>query len=503
MPFKVIPSKKAKGKFDVENADTNEVKNKDPYDTESEAQKYSDALNANSEKVDKSTTLLKFAQLTKIDAIKGEVWGRMATETPDDIGEICDYEHSKPNFLLWSEKIQKVSGGKSLGNVRTMHNGQLEAVGKLIHFEARDDTKDFYVGAKIVDKQALEKVSQEVYTAFSIGGKYGAWHQLDGLHKRYEAVPVEVSLVDNPSIPDATFEMIKEDGVVELRKFTSVKKEEPMTINFPPLAKASLQDKIEAIRSAFYAKFNPKENVIAANSGYVTDVLDDGVVVQKDGDLLKYSYAIGTDGAITFGEPIRVERNYTIVSTEVGKATQPLDLSKVSGTPTATDNGGAATEPEPAASGKAAEAPSRDDIRAIILGILEELGLVVKEGDTMKAAQAQDLTKSAEALDLVKADFVKKGDELSKSIEDGDKALAKDIAQLVIENETLSKRVDSVTGMGPVVQIPNGDATYQASQEVEMLKKYQLSAKTPQEVEQFGKLIADAEIRQIQKTKGQ
>ena len=91
--------------------------------------------------------LLKFAQLTKVDAKLGQVWGIISSETPDDSGEIMDYEHSKPNFLKWSEKIVKASGGKSKGNVRTMHNGQMIAVGKVIHFEARDDSKDFFVGA--------------------------------------------------------------------------------------------------------------------------------------------------------------------------------------------------------------------------------------------------------------------------------------------------------------------------------------------------------------------
>ena len=38
--------------------------------------------------------LLKFAQLTKVDAKLGQVWGIISSETPDDSGEIMDYEHS-------------------------------------------------------------------------------------------------------------------------------------------------------------------------------------------------------------------------------------------------------------------------------------------------------------------------------------------------------------------------------------------------------------------------
>ncbi|HEY2446242.1 MAG TPA: hypothetical protein VGI20_10945, partial [Rhizomicrobium sp.] len=36
---------------------------------------------------------------------------------------------------------------------------------------------------------------------------------------RYTPQPAEVSLVDNPCIPTATFEIVKEDGSTELRKF--------------------------------------------------------------------------------------------------------------------------------------------------------------------------------------------------------------------------------------------------------------------------------------------
>ena len=60
--------------------------------------------------------ITRFVQLTKVDAKLGQVWGIMSSETPDESGEIMDYEHSKPNFMKWSEKIEKASGGKSKGN---------------------------------------------------------------------------------------------------------------------------------------------------------------------------------------------------------------------------------------------------------------------------------------------------------------------------------------------------------------------------------------------------
>jgi hypothetical protein len=56
--------------------------------------------------------------------------------------------------------------------------------------------------------------------------------------------------------------------------------------------------------------------------------------------------------------------------------------------------------------------------------------------------------------------------------------------------------------MGPVVMVQGAGATEQAAQhEIEVLRKYQQSAKTPEEVAKFGELIAAAEIRTIQNPK--
>jgi hypothetical protein len=130
----------------------------------------------------------------------------------------------------------------------------------------------------------------------------------------------------------------------------------------------------------------------------------------------------------------------------------------------------------------------------MILTILEELGLVVKEGEAIKIAPSGDMKKLNNAVDLVKADLV-------KSIAAGDEALAGDVAKLITANEEMQKRVDAVTGFGPVITIPSGEGGSDAvliTQEIEMLKKYQTSAKTPAEAARFGELIAAAEIRQIQ-----
>jgi hypothetical protein len=162
-----------------------------------------------------------FVQLQKVDVAKREVWGVAAVEQPDGAREIMDYDKSLPNFLNWSRDMYKASGGKSQGNLRAMHRDV--AAGKLIHFEPRDATKDFYIGTKIVDDNEWKKVLEGVYTGFSVGGSYGAkWE--DAVMKgytRYEAKPVEISLVDKPCMPGATFQVIKADGQVEMRKLAT------------------------------------------------------------------------------------------------------------------------------------------------------------------------------------------------------------------------------------------------------------------------------------------
>lgn len=159
-----------------------------------------------------------FLQLQKVDVAKREVWGVAALEQPDRAGEIMDYEKSLPNFLNWSRDMEKASGGRSLGNVRAMHKDT--AAGKVIHLEPRDSDKSIYIGAKIVDDNEWKKVLEGVYTGFSVGGSYGLkWP--DAMLKnitRYEAKPVEISLVDVPCMPGAQFEIVKADGSSELRK---------------------------------------------------------------------------------------------------------------------------------------------------------------------------------------------------------------------------------------------------------------------------------------------
>lgn len=160
-----------------------------------------------------------FAQLIKVDEEHRLVYGRIAQEVTDHSGETMDYATSKPNFEKWSSSMSLASGGKNLGNIRAMHGNV--AVGKAVELSYHDDENAIDIVGKIIDDNEWEKVLEGVYTGFSIGGKYGNRWNADGL-KRYEAVPNEVSLVDRPCIPTATFfDVRKLDGTLQKVAFKS------------------------------------------------------------------------------------------------------------------------------------------------------------------------------------------------------------------------------------------------------------------------------------------
>jgi hypothetical protein len=165
------------------------------------------------------SSLELFLPLLKVDLDKRLVSGVATAELPDRSGEICDYASSKPFFERWSSEALAASGGRSMGAVRAMH-GKV-AAGKLTDIAFDDEGKRIIVAAKIVDDDEWRKVQEGVYTGFSQGGRYvKRWPDEETGLIRYTAEPQEISLVDLPCLPDATFEVVK-DGVVENRVFTA------------------------------------------------------------------------------------------------------------------------------------------------------------------------------------------------------------------------------------------------------------------------------------------
>lgn len=172
-----------------------------------------------------------FIPITKVDAKKRLVYGIITQEVVDKSGEMFDYESGKPEIEKWSAAISEATGGKSKGNLRSMH-GSI-AAGKFTNFHYDDDKKTISASAKVVDDDEWKKVEEGVYSGFSIGGGYKKrWvcEENPGV-MRFTPTIAEVSLVDNPCVPTATFEYIKADGGHEIRKFhTNNTNEDPMTV---------------------------------------------------------------------------------------------------------------------------------------------------------------------------------------------------------------------------------------------------------------------------------
>lgn len=170
--------------------------------------------------------LNKFMHLTKVDVAKKLIYGTFTAEVVDKSGEIADYESTKAALKDWSAEIEKASGGKSLGNIRKMHGK--EAVGKVTEI-TYDDANKMVHGCVEANQQTIDEADRGILNGFSIGGSY-AKKWADTVHKgktRFTPIIAEISVVDNPCVPDAVFSFIKDaqftvvkaDGTEELRKF--------------------------------------------------------------------------------------------------------------------------------------------------------------------------------------------------------------------------------------------------------------------------------------------
>ena len=253
-----------------------------------------------------------FIPLTKVDAVKREVYGVATQEVRDRTGEVMDYNSSKPEFQRWSREVYENSNGQSLGNVRAMHSNI--AVGKLTKLDFNDEDRAVEVCAKIVDDNEWEKVEQGVYTGFSVGGGYGkTWFDPQGF-KRYTALPSEISLVDMPCVQTATFQLVKMDGSVELKKFkegTAVKLDSVVQAAFQKAIKSGDLQKafsFEEIKNRLRGALNGEiKTPFDCGYFYIRETFADKVIIEGDldgdgdEDLLAVDYTMDEAGVITLG----------------------------------------------------------------------------------------------------------------------------------------------------------------------------------------------------------
>lgn len=144
-----------------------------------------------------------FVPILKKDNDKKEVYGYASTEALDSQGEVVEKDAVVKALPGYLGEVDPTTGRFRFGNVREMH--QPSAVGKAIRVKI--DEKGLFLGAKIVDKNAWEKVKEGVYAGYSIGGRV-----IKKIGNRIKDIKLtEISLVDRPANPDAVFSMVKID----------------------------------------------------------------------------------------------------------------------------------------------------------------------------------------------------------------------------------------------------------------------------------------------------
>ncbi|MGG5810930.1 hypothetical protein [Falsiroseomonas sp. CW058] len=160
-----------------------------------------------------------FARLAKVHEEERVIHARALCEEPDRSGEVIDFDAAVTAFQQWSAEMKAASGGKSLGNVRVMH--QPRVAGRIIDVMVKPDERAIDVAIKVDDEQIWQMCKTGAYTGLSIGGAYARkWTDPDRpTLTRYAPRLSEVSIVDRPCVPSATFQMLKADGSVEERHF--------------------------------------------------------------------------------------------------------------------------------------------------------------------------------------------------------------------------------------------------------------------------------------------
>jgi len=159
-----------------------------------------------------------YCDFQKMDEEKRMVYGYATNDVVDSQGEITELEAT----------AKAVEGYSKWRNIRVMHKP--EPVGTAPVIEMRK--AGLWIGAEIVDDDAWNKVKKGVYKGFSIGGRKikVAQEFSETLKKNItrikEYLLTEISLVDRPANPSATFSFIKID--FEVNEMVDSVKEVPV-----------------------------------------------------------------------------------------------------------------------------------------------------------------------------------------------------------------------------------------------------------------------------------
>lgn len=195
---------------------------------------------------------VKNFRLVKVDEASHTAYGLATSEAVDSENEIADYEGSKEAFTKWSvdfmNRTQSAGQAVSLGNIRIQHNAG-DVGGKATRIDFRDDTKEVYVESVPINDDVWNMLQGGFLTGYSIGGRVTKTKK-EGKLLRYWFTLSELSYVDNPANPDATFTYVKANGSIELRKF----RRSPETVldDIAANAKKAAQEFSEGVSMALF-----------------------------------------------------------------------------------------------------------------------------------------------------------------------------------------------------------------------------------------------------------
>jgi len=199
--------------------------------------------------------------IAKFDREQRMVWGYASTEAEDEQGEV----------IRRDALADALADYMRFANIREMH--QPSAVG--IAEEAAVDDRGLYLGARIVDGEAWDKVVAGVYKGFSIGGHVTARDPAD--RKVITGLALnEISFVDRPANPEAVFDCWKRGAADMSRPVGRTKSAEPdgeMAADCASLVRPT-QEPAGLTKSAAFGKSGADEpygDIEYADPGYQPD----------------------------------------------------------------------------------------------------------------------------------------------------------------------------------------------------------------------------------------
>lgn len=170
------------------------------------------------ERVERIARVQLYGQIQRVDEEERMVYGVATTETP-----VEDYPGMRV-VLDYEATVRAAEAWREWGNIREMH--QPSAVGVAQEIEARDAERDLFIGARVVDDAAWQKVKEGVYRGFSVNAQPERWEEArdDDIVRVTDYEIVEVSLVDRPHDPAAVITLWRrkpegESGMTALERF--------------------------------------------------------------------------------------------------------------------------------------------------------------------------------------------------------------------------------------------------------------------------------------------